>query len=195
MTGMLFADSHLMTHGSETLNKANTPCWVCTRAATRQHRKFQAQFRKKQKQFEHRKLNRMGDQITGDYAVISDQFGRGGVHGARHLYTQKDLGTGKIDCVPIQKQDDACTTAAMMHILEHHPRRNYFSDNQRCLINGARLCNMNPEASLAGISQTNAIAEANNKTIISGTRNCCAKQDYQHVGGHTQRHTSVSRKT
>jgi len=29
---------------------------------------------------------------------------------------------------------------------------------------------MNPEASLVGISQTNAIAEANNKTIISGTR-------------------------
>ena len=167
---MLYSDSHFLTHGAETLSRANNPCWTCVRAATRQLRKYQEQFRKKQIKFAHRNVNKMGDQITGDYAVISDQFGRGGVHGARNLYTQKDLGTGKIDCVPTRKQDDACTTVAMMHILGHHPRRNYFSDNQRCLDNGARLCNMNPEKSLVGISQTNGIAGANTKTIISLTR-------------------------
>ena len=120
---------------------------------------------------QHRYANKVGDQITGDYAVITDQHGRGGVHGARNLYTQKDLLTEKIDCVPTKKQDDKSTTIAMMHILGDLPRRNYFSDNQTCLSNGARLCNMNPETSLVGVSQTNAIAEANNKTILSGGRN------------------------
>ena len=98
MTGMVYSDSHFLTHGAETLSKINTPCWTCMRAATRQFRKYQEQFRKKQIKFAHRNVNKMGDQFTGDYAVISDQFGRGGVHGARNLYIQKDLGTGKIDC-------------------------------------------------------------------------------------------------
>ena len=118
----------------------------------------------------HRKVTGLGDQLTGDYAVMSDLCGRGGVHVARYLYTQKDIGVNKIGCVPTSKQDDKQTTEAMRHILGNHPRRSYYSDNQRCLSNGARLCNLSPEFSLTGISQTNAIAEANNKTIISGTR-------------------------
>ena len=48
--------------------------------------------------------------------MITDLNGRGGVHGARNLYTQKDLLTGKIDCVPTRKQDDKNTTIAMMHM-------------------------------------------------------------------------------
>ena len=101
---------------------------------------------------------------------MTDLIGRGGVHGARHLYTQVDVGLNRTDCVPTSKQDIPQTTAAMMHINGDHPRRNYYSDNQKCLNNGARFCNLNPEKSLVGISQTNAIAEANNKTIISGSR-------------------------
>ena len=46
MTGMRYVDSHFMTHGADTLCRANTPCWTCTRAAARQHRKSQVQFRK-----------------------------------------------------------------------------------------------------------------------------------------------------
>ena len=49
----------------------------------------------KQKKLQHRYANKVGDQITGDYAVITDLNGRGGVHGARNLYTQKDLLTEK----------------------------------------------------------------------------------------------------
>ena len=86
------------------------------------------------------------------------------------LIYSKRSGIKKIDCVPTSKQDGKQTTEAMRHILGNHPRRSYYSDNQRCLSNGAKLCNLKPEFSLTGISQTNSIAEANNKTIISGTR-------------------------
>lgn len=170
MTGMRYADSHFLTHDAKNLTKAQTPCWTCQKAATRQLRKYSERSRVKQKKLEHRFANKVGDQITGDYAVITDLNGRGGVHGARNLYTQKDILTGKIDCVPTKKQDGKSTTIAMMHILGDLPRRDYFSDNQACLNNGARLCNMNPEESLVGVSQTNGIAEANNKTILSGGR-------------------------
>ena len=101
---------------------------------------------------------------------MSDLHGRGGVHGARNLYTHKDLGTGRVSAYPTSKQDDAQTIAAMKHLLGNLPRRSYYSDNQRCLINAAIACGMTVEHSLQGISQTNAIAEANNKTILSGIR-------------------------
>ena len=101
---------------------------------------------------------------------MSDLHGRGGVHGARNLYCQKDLATGRIDAIPTQKQDDEQTLAAFMHILGDLPRRSYYSDNQRCLKNAARRCGMTTENSLQGVSQTNGVAEANNKTIISGAR-------------------------
>ena len=87
----------------------------------------------KQVRYKHRNVDKIGDQITGDYAVMTDPFGRGGVHGARNLYTQKDIGSGKIDAVPTSKQDDAQTTAAMQHIIGDLPRRNYYSDNQKLL--------------------------------------------------------------
>ena len=118
----------------------------------------------------HRNLNKIGDQITGDYVTITDMFGRGGVHGGRHLYVQKELGADRIDAVPTSKQDNAQTTAAMMQILGSLPRRNYYSDNQLCLINGARANGMNTENSLQGVSQTNGVAETTNKTVVSGTR-------------------------
>ena len=101
---------------------------------------------------------------------MSDLHGRGGVHGARHLYTQKDIGTGRIDVYPTSKQDNKQTIAAMAHIIGNLPRRSYYSDNQKCLVNGARACGMTTECSLQGVSQTNAIADANNKTILSGIR-------------------------
>ena len=101
---------------------------------------------------------------------MSDLHGRGGVHGARSLYTHKDLITGRISAYPTSKQDDEQTLAAMRHLLGNLPRRSYYSDNQKCLMNAARMCGMTIENSLQGISQTNAIAEANNKTILSGIR-------------------------
>ena len=167
---MLYKDAHLLTHDASWLTNIKKPCWTCRRAATRQKRKYQFQFTPVREKMSHRKVTNIGDQITGDYAVMSDLCGRGGVHGARYLYTRKDIGIKKIDCVPTAKQDDKQTTEAMRHILGNHPRRSYYSDNQRCLSNGAKLCNLTPEFSLTGISQTNAIAEANNKTIISATR-------------------------
>ena len=138
MTGMRYADSHFLTHEAKNLTKEQTPCWNCQKAATRQLRKYSEKFRVKQKKLQHRYANKVGDQITGDYVVITDLNGRGGVHGARNLYTQKDLLTGKRDCVPTKKQNDKSTTIAMMHILGDLPRRNYFSDNQTCLSNGAK---------------------------------------------------------
>lgn len=170
MTGMLYQDAHLLTHDADWWANLKEHCWTCRRAATRQSRKYQHQFSSVRAKLSHRKVTKIGDQIAGDYAVISDLCGRGEVHGARYLYTQKDLGIKKIDCVPTSKQDDKQTTEAMRHILGKHPRRNYFSDSQRCLHNGSRLCNLTPEKSLVGISGTNSIVEANNKTIISGTR-------------------------
>ena len=98
MTGMRYADSHFLTHDAKNLTKEKTPCWSCQKAATRQLRKYSEKFRIKQKKLQHRYANKVGDQITGDYAVITDQNGRGGVHGGRNLYTQMDLLTGKIDC-------------------------------------------------------------------------------------------------
>lgn len=62
-----------------------------------------------------------------------------------------------------------------MHIRGDLPRRSYYSDNQTCLDVAARLCLMTPEKSLPGVSKTNAIGEANNKTIISDAR----KAQYQ----------------
>ena len=170
ITGMLYETSHFLTHDADRLTRNNTPCWTCTRAATRQQRKYSEVFRKNLIRYQHRNVHNSGDQITGDYAVMSDLHGRGGVHGARNLYTQKDLGTGRIDAYPTSKQDDEQTTAAMKHIIGDLPRRSYYSDNQRCLRNGARACGMTTECSLQGISQTNAIVEANNKTILSGIR-------------------------
>ena len=58
----------------------------------------------------------VGDQQTGDYAVMSDLYGRGGSHGARYLYTHKDLVTGRINAMPRSKQDAAQTLAAMTDI-------------------------------------------------------------------------------
>ena len=46
MTGMVYSHSHFLAHGADTLTKATTPCWTCLRAATRQLRKYQEQFRK-----------------------------------------------------------------------------------------------------------------------------------------------------
>ena len=167
---MLYKDAHLLTHDANWLTNSKEPCWTCRRAATRQRRKYQFQFTPVREKLSLRTVTNIGEQITGDYAVMSDLCGRGGVHGARYLYTQKDRGMKKIDCVPTSKQVDKQTTEAMRHILGNRPRRSYYSDNQRCLSNGAKLCNLTPEFSLTGIRQTNAIVEANNKTIISGTR-------------------------
>ena len=95
---------------------------------------------------------------------------RGGVHGAKHLYCQIDLATDDMDCIPISSQNDKQTTAAMRHMLGDHPRRNYYSDNAKPLQNGAKACNMVAECALVGISETNGIAESNNKTILTGAR-------------------------
>ena len=170
MTGMLYEDAHLLTDDADWWTKIQDPCWTCRRAATRQGRKYQHQFTPVRAKLSHRKVTKIGDQIIGDYAVISDLCGRGGVHGARYLYTQKDLGIRKIDCVPTSKQDDKQTTEAMRHILGNHPRRSYYNDSQRCLHNVSKLCNLTPGRSLVGISETSSIAETNNKTSISGTR-------------------------
>ena len=134
ITGMLHETSHLLTHDADRLMSNKVPCWICTRAATRQQRKYSVKFRQNQKRYQHRNVNKSGDQMTGDYAVMSDLNGRGGVHGARNLYTHKDLGTGRIDAYPTSKQDDKQTLAAMMHIIGNLPRRSYYSDNQKCLI-------------------------------------------------------------
>ena len=104
MTGMRYADSHFLTHDANFLTKAIAPCWTCQLAATRQLRKYSERFRVKQEKFAHRNVNKVGDQDTGDYAVINDLYGRGGVHGARNLYTQKDALTGKFDCVLTKSQ-------------------------------------------------------------------------------------------
>ena len=90
ITGVLYETSHLLTHDADRLTPNKTPCWICTRAATRQQRKYSKQFRTIQKRYQHRNVQDSGDQITGDYAVMSDLHGRGGVHGARNLYCQND---------------------------------------------------------------------------------------------------------
>ena len=71
---------------------------------------------------------------------MTDVNGRGGVHGGRNLYCQKDLTYGTVGAVPTAKQDDEQTLAAFMHLLGDLPRRSYYSDNQKCLKHIARRC-------------------------------------------------------
>ena len=40
MTGMRYADSHVLTHEAKNLTNEQTPCWTCQKAATRQLRKY-----------------------------------------------------------------------------------------------------------------------------------------------------------
>ena len=72
MTGMRYADSELLTHDAKNLTKEQTPCWTCQKAATRQLRKYSEKFRVEQKKLQHGFDNKVGDQITGDYVVITD---------------------------------------------------------------------------------------------------------------------------
>ena len=176
-TGVLHETKHMLTHEADTLSGSvqrlkghPTPCLICTKAASRQKRKYSEKFRDNQVKYEHRNVTDVGDQQTGDYIVMTDPYGRGGVHGARNLYAHKDLITKRISGAPTSRQDDEQTYAAMKQILGNLPRRSYYSDNQRCLNSSARRCGMTVEYSLPGVSQTNAVAEANNKTILNGTR-------------------------
>ena len=81
MTGMLYKDAHLLTHDADWWTNLKEHCWTCRHAATRQRRKYQHQFSSVRAKLSHRKVTKIGDQIIGDYAVISDLCGRGGVHG------------------------------------------------------------------------------------------------------------------
>ena len=58
MTGLLYADRHLLTHDAESWTSHEEPCWTCRRAGTRQVRKYQAKFQKKRKRYEHRNVNK-----------------------------------------------------------------------------------------------------------------------------------------
>ena len=142
ISGVPHEDKHLLTHETNTPKGRKRPCDICTKAATRQKRKYSAKFRQNQNKFEHRNVKDVGDQQTGDYAVMSDLYGRGGVHGARNLYTHLDLVTGSVSAMPTSKQNDEQTLAAMRQIIGNLPRRSYYSDNQRCLNNAARKCGM-----------------------------------------------------
>lgn len=67
LTGILHADKHLLVHNDETLKREERPCWICTRAATRQLRRYSHRFRLRKAKHRNRNIQKAGDQITGDY--------------------------------------------------------------------------------------------------------------------------------
>ena len=53
ITGVLHETKHLLTHEADTLKTRKMPCWICTRAATRQQRKYSEKLRANQEHYRH----------------------------------------------------------------------------------------------------------------------------------------------
>ena len=168
MTGVLYTTRHFLTHGAEDGKKR--PCWTCDKAGSRQRKKFQLKFKRQQDKHPRRVISKFGDHGTGDHAKITDFYQRGGVHGAKELYTHVDVRTECTFAFPVAKKDDEQTLKAINHIYGNHPRRRYYCDNAAPLTNAVFMAGLQVETSTPGISQTNGVAEANNKTILVGTR-------------------------
>ena len=83
-------------------------------------------------------------------------------------------------------------TKAMSHIYGEHPRQNYYSDNARPPKNAAILAGLTPEKSQPGVSQTNALVDITNNTLISGPRRLLCNAGLQHAGGNMPGQVIVS---
>ena len=102
--------------------------------------------------------------------IVPDYMGVGGVHGARNAYIHRDLRTNNMFCVPTQALSDIETLKALNHIYGDHPRRGYYSDNAKPLMNAATLAGLVPSSSLQGVSQTNGLIEVTNRIVLNGIR-------------------------
>ena len=77
--------------------------------------------------------------------------------------------------IPVSAMDNMQTLKAFNQIFGDYPRGNYYSDNALCLAYAARTIGLKQELSLPGVSQTNGIAEVNNRVIIASTRKLLAQ--------------------
>ena len=106
---------------------------------------------------------------------MTDKMGHGGVHGAKDCYNHVDLRSTNKYSIPVSAKDNIQTLKAFDQILGNYPRGNYYSDNALCLAFAARSIGLKHELSLPGVSQTNGIAEVNNRVIIASTRKLLAQ--------------------
>ena len=77
--------------------------------------------------------------------------------------------------MPVSAKDNMQTLKAFNQIFCDYPRRNYYNENALCLAFAARSIGLKQEFSLPGVSQTNGIAEVNNRIIIASTRKLLAQ--------------------
>ena len=106
---------------------------------------------------------------------MTDKMGHGGVHGAKDCYNHVDLRSENKYSIPVSAKDNMQTLKAFNQIFGDYPRGNYYSDNALCLAFAARSIGLKQELSLPGVSQTNGIAEVNNRVIIVSTRKLLAQ--------------------